>query len=213
MDGLEAYCKAIVDIVPSRLDVSLYDIPWRNISAGVNKAEKKLTIGVFAEDPSYPIHPPQKRALKEATDRLASQGHTIVPLTAAECRLADCTEVAYDLLGVETATPNSYLYSSGEPVIPSYKMGLKLPDRGKRKFVPDTSNMDGLHRWCHGNVLKEQLQEHWTALWLSKRLDIALAPGSQSTAVPHDTFRQFAYTAIFNLLDVSRPLHGFRIAD
>ena len=74
-EALEIFTKAIIDAGPATLDSTATDVPWRQVK---QRLDSKLRIGVLAEDPSYPLHPPVKRALAEAVRKVEATGHQLV---------------------------------------------------------------------------------------------------------------------------------------
>lgn len=68
--------------------------------------------------------------------------------------------------------------------------------------LPVDTNLDTMHKIDQLSRARDQLRDRWRQTFVSNGLDAVLAPGSQSTAVPHDTYGWPAYTAIWNILDV-----------
>lgn len=198
-DALVQFTKAIIDAVPARYDATTLDVPWRTIES----SSQKLIIGVVPEDPTYPLHPPVKRAMEEAICKIEAAGHTIVRLTADECRIPDTQVVALHMFGLDPKTSLQNINSSGEPVIPSYAKGYKMvsPTPG---FLPDLSKLEPLEKLAFLNVKRLELQNIWRKLLLDKKVDVCISPSSQGGPVPHDTFGWPPYTCLFNFLDVSQ---------
>ncbi|KAJ5966381.1 hypothetical protein N7481_013095 [Penicillium waksmanii] len=90
LDGIETFFKTLFEARPALYDSTILDIPWRQVST-----KQKLRIGVVPESPNFPLQPPVKRTLANVTRILEAQGHTIIPLSSAECRVMEATEVAF----------------------------------------------------------------------------------------------------------------------
>jgi amidase len=199
-EALEIFTKAVIDSVPGALDSTAIDVPWRLLDPITNS---KLRIGVLAEDPSYPLHPPVKRALAEAVKRVQAAGHQVIQLSAEQGHVADATEVAALLFMLETETPVGHIKASGEPPVPSVAAQHQPANRGEETFVPDISKLSKLQQYAALTVKRQELSEDWRKLWSDLKLDAVVGPPAQNTAVPHDTFGWPPYTAHLNLLDVS----------
>ncbi|OCT53037.1 Acetamidase [Cladophialophora carrionii] len=198
-EALEIFTKVVIDSVPGALDSTAIDVPWRQLDP---TAESKLRIGVLAEDPSYPLHPPVKRALEEAIRRIQADGHQVIQLSAEQGRVADATEVAARLFTLETETTVGHIKASGEPPVPSVAAQHQPANRGERSFVPDISKLGKLQQYAALTVKRQELSEDWRKLWSDLKLDAVIGPPAQNTAVPHDTYGWPPYTAHLNLLDV-----------
>ncbi|KAJ5754645.1 Amidase [Penicillium manginii] len=109
LDGIETFFKTLFEARPALYDSTILDIPWRQVST-----KQKLRIGVVPESPNFPLHPPVKRALADATRILKAQGHTIIPLNSAECRVMEATEIAFGTFALDPGARN-HLESSGDP--------------------------------------------------------------------------------------------------
>lgn len=57
------------------LDDGALNLKWDELPQG---EAQRLTVGVLAEDPKYPLHPNMKRSLRIAVQKLKAAGHTIV---------------------------------------------------------------------------------------------------------------------------------------
>ncbi|OAG38781.1 hypothetical protein AYO21_06976 [Fonsecaea monophora] len=197
-EALEVLTKSVIDSVPATLDSTAIDVPWRQLE---QKAETKLRIGVLAEDPLYPLHPPVKRALAEAVNRLKGQGHQVIQLSAEQGHVADATELAAELFSLETETPRGHILASGEPPVPSVAAGHRPANFGSYKFLRDIGNLDKLKKYAALNVKRQELCEDWRKIWSEEKLDVVISPAAQNTAVPHDTYGWPAYSAFVNVLD------------
>ncbi|KAJ9603676.1 hypothetical protein H2200_011862 [Cladophialophora chaetospira] len=199
LDALEIFVKAVVGAVPANLDSTAIDVPWRELT---QTPDPKLRIGVLAEDSSYPLHPPVRRALAEAVKKLQTNGHQVIQLSQEQGHVADASDVATALFGLETGTSVGHIKASGEPFVPSLTQGNQPVNRGVERFVPDISDLGKLQQYAALTVKRQEISEDWRRIWLELNLDAVIGPPAQNTAVPHDTYGWPPYTAHLNLLDV-----------
>ncbi|KIY03223.1 uncharacterized protein Z520_01690 [Fonsecaea multimorphosa CBS 102226] len=197
-EALEVLTKGIIDAVPAVFDSTAIDVPWRSLE---QDGKDKLRIGVLAEDPLYPLHPPVKRALAEAARRLADRGHQVIQLSPEQGHVADATEVAFELFCLETETPRGHILASGEPPVPSVAAGHRPANFGSYTYVGDIAKLDRLQKYAALTVKRQELSEDWRKIWSEMKLDAVISPPAQNTAVPHDTYGWPPYTCLLNLLD------------
>lgn len=202
-EALEIFAEAMIGARPAMLDSTAIDVPWRQLQ---KHPRSKLRIGILAEEPVYPLHPPVKRALAEAVKRLEAEGHEMIQLASAECHVSDATEVACELFMLETKTPLGNINASGEPMVPSVAKMHGPITAGHYRFVPNLEGLDILHKYAVLSVKRQELSENWRRIWSEKNLDAVISPAAQNTAVPHDMYGWPPYTCLLNLLDVRRPL-------
>ncbi|OAP65475.1 hypothetical protein AYL99_01447 [Fonsecaea erecta] len=197
-EALELLTQAVIDAVPATYDSTAIDVPWRQLK---QDGAANLRIGVLAEDPLYPLHPPVKRALAEAAKKLADQGHQLIHLSPEQGHVSDATEVAWELFCLETETPTGHILASGEPAVPSVAAGFRPANFGSYKYVPDIDKLDRLQKFAALTVKRQELSEDWRKTWSEMELDAVISPPAQNTAVPHDTYGWPPYTCFLNLLD------------
>lgn len=211
-DGLGILTREIIDAVPAKTDVSSLDIPWRRLTT----TRTKLRIGIFPEEPLYPLQPPVKRALAEAVNVLKEAGHELVSIDTSEAQLNACSEVAWELMALDPGrTSIRHITSIGEPFVPSVSTREPPTNFGNFEFVQsDVTNLDPFHRYAAVNLKRDELQESWMRrIWTEKNLDVVIGPVARSSAVVHDTFGWPFYTVFVNVLDVSSPYVGSRSAE
>ncbi|KIW89464.1 uncharacterized protein Z519_09620 [Cladophialophora bantiana CBS 173.52] len=197
-EALEVLTKAIIDSVPATFDSTAIDVPWRRLD---QDEDAKLRIGVLAEDPLYPLHPPVKRALAEVANRLAAEGHQVIQLSPEQGHVADATEVAGELFSLETETPRGHILASGEPPVPSVAAGHRPASFGNYQYVPNIEKLGKLQKYAALTVKRQELSEDWRKMWSEMKLDAVISPPAQNTAVPHDTYGWPPYTCLLNVLD------------
>ena len=202
LDGIELSMENLLGLDAWRYDSSACSSPWRRQSPA--SPTKPLTIGVLPEDPPYPLHPPVKRALSDATAALKAAGHTIVHLpydSSTSCETA--CRIGWESFMIDpTQAVRGHIEQGGEPFINSLiiqpkPLGLGIP-RGK-----DIAGLAAI------NVDIANFRESWRQVWVKHDLDVVLGPGAQNTAVPHDTYHMPPYTLVWNVLNVgSCSKHG-----
>ncbi|KAI3394262.1 hypothetical protein diail_2965 [Diaporthe ilicicola] len=199
LGALEVFLKSVISTRPALLDSTVLDVPWRN----VGPPKSKLRIGVLAEDPLLPWHPPVKKAVSDIAGLLRAQGHETVSLTAQECLTAASYDVATQLFSLDK-TSAEILAKGGEPLVPSlvYIRDAMKEVKWDRERLPDTRSLkDGLERLSFLNVKRYEIQDLWKKTWVGHGLDAVIGPGAQTTAVEHDMYALAPYTCLFSLLD------------
>lgn len=181
---------------PWQYDSTAIASPWRSPAL-----KKVLTIGVLIEDPIFPLHPPVARILADAVEKLSSAGHKIVFLQNAPS-IALSNKIAIDLFSLDNSrTTYTHIVKSGEPVIPSVANIL----RALAPTAPAT--LEGLF---DTNIKKEEYIRGWHEVFINEKIDVIIGPGSETTALPHDTYGNAPYTIIWNVLNVSFPYFIFK---
>ena len=84
-----------------------------------------MRVGYYIEDPSFPVHPPVRRALDESAMALAAAGHEIIVL-----KDTPSMKTAIDLSTSYWSMDNNKVWlknieASGEPIIPSLQKTIK----------------------------------------------------------------------------------------
>lgn len=199
LDGIELFFRSVLGAQPALYDSTIIDIPWRLVPR-----KSILRIGVIPEDPLFPLHPPVKRALAEATSILETQGHQVIRLDAREAKVSEIAEVAWNIFSLDPSAGN-HLKVSRDPPVPGLVHILKESERLKAFYaptLPDMNELDRLGKLGVLNASRAQLREEYRKLWVRHELDVCIAPPAQNTAVPHDLFGMPPYTVLLNLLDV-----------
>lgn len=197
LNDIELFFTSVISTAPWKYDSTTHAVPWQN----VGNLRSSFRIGVLAEDPKWPLHPPVRRTIDDAVKLLENAGHTIVQLpqnvsTAAQTGL----DLSLEYFSLDDSnTSLRYIQEGGEPAINALKvLGLDKPQPNQRKYtIPELAALD-LRRLEYGDA--------WRRQFTDLELDIIIAPGAQNTAVPHDTYGLFPYTVMWNLLDVSSTL-------
>jgi amidase len=191
----ELFLTSVISTEPWRYDSTTHAVPWKRVDE--TSISSTLRIGILAEDPKWPLHPPVRRAIRDAANLLENAGHTVIDLPPDVSTSAGTgLEMALEYFSLDdTNTSLRYVEEGGEPAINSLKvLGLDKPSPNQRKYsIQDLAALD-LRRTGYSNA--------WRQRFTHFDLDIVIAPGAQNTAVPHDTYGLFPYTVMWNLLDV-----------
>lgn len=183
--------RTVIQSKPWELDFTAAPTPWTP-----SKDLKKLTIGYIAEDSKYTVAPPLLRVMGASRDKLEEAGHNIVTLEDFPSFPVGC-DVAWSYFDLDNDQIPVYKFTadSGEPLISSVKKWYgETSDSRKDRTLEDLYEM---------NVQRALFKQRWHDIFKEKKLDVILVPGSRNTAVLHDKFEFPAYTAMWNLVDVS----------
>lgn len=199
VEDLSLFMEVVIGARPWKYDPRAYDLPWA--ASAPSEGTKRLRIGLLPEDPEYPLHPPVRRTLNDTAAALERVGHTIVrlphdPATA----VSRGARISVHFLGLGQAGIKTLGEVAGEPLIKSVLLGAHPFADGK--FLVDTQ-ADVPRQQHELNIIRDAYIDSWQRIWLENELDVIVAPGAQSTAVPHDTFGSAIYAQFLNLLDVS----------
>lgn len=204
ISDLKLFMQTVIDDGHAwKYDPSASAVPW-NIPQDINlKNNGSLTIGVLSEDKHYPLHPPVKRALQDAVERLTRAGHKIVPIdndTNEDLSLAYLTRLAFQYF---TYAPHvDILAKSGEPAVKSIAKLWSGPSPMFSGPPPVDQGLDPFQKIQKLHEAKNKFRDAWHRIWVEKKLDAIIAPGAQNTAVVHDTYGWPPYTLVWNVLDV-----------
>ncbi|KAH7553089.1 hypothetical protein BM1_08062 [Bipolaris maydis] len=196
--ALNTLCSSVMSVRPALYDSTALDVPWLDLSA--SPGPEKLRIGVVSEDPSFPLHPPVKRALAEAVRLLEAQGHYIHKISAPTAHVADALAIAFAYFFLDDTAPQ-HIEASGEPLVPSVKQSMGAFHAFKNSFLDDMAHLEGVKRVAALNVKRNIIMDEWRSLWKEQKLDVVIGPSAQHTAVPHDTYGLPPYTLFLNVLD------------
>ncbi|KAL6924167.1 hypothetical protein ACHAPO_011495 [Fusarium lateritium] len=196
VEDLELFMKITMGQRPWNYDPSVADIPWRDLNGA---ADKRLTIGVMAEDPDYPLSPPVRRSLAKAASALERAGHKVVQIQADPKRNAGHgARIGFQYFSLVGPDPDTISRECGEPLVASVARMVHPFSKGEFPVRPDLELADKL--FSLGEV-KLEYGKAWQEVWRDNSLDVVLAPGASSTAVPHDTYGNPVYTLMWNVLD------------
>ncbi|KAM3479823.1 hypothetical protein MY5147_001503 [Beauveria neobassiana] len=197
VDALNTLMKVVVDYRPWKLDSTVVDLPWRDVKL---EAGQKLRIGVMAQDPAFPLHPPIRDSIKEAAEKLIAAGHQVIPLQPSDGLLWEALQTAFGLFSLDS-TGARIVEEAGEPPIPSRAKLLKAMTFAPWTYLEDVQKLEGLARLSALNRKRAEIARVWHAAYTKHDLDAVIGPLMQHTAAPHDEFSGSAYGTIFNLID------------
>ena len=199
VEDLSLFMEVVVGARPWKYDPNAYDLPWAKRTSGDDT--KRLRIGLLPEDPEYPLHPPVRRALREAAAALERAGHTVVRLAHDPATsVSRGARISAQFLGLgQTDVVKTIEKLAGEPLIKSVLTGAHPFENGK--FLVDPQ-LDLARQQHELNAIRASYLDSWQRLWLENDIDVVMAAGAQSTAVPHDTFGDPLYARFLNVLDV-----------
>ncbi|KAF5001087.1 hypothetical protein FGRMN_1281 [Fusarium graminum] len=196
VEDLEMFMKVTMSKRPWHYDPSVSDIPWRELK---NTPEKRLVIGVMAEDPEYPLHPPVRRALAKAASVLEKAGHKMVYLSQDPKRNAGHGgRIGFQYFSMMGPDPDTISREIGEPLVNSVTIGVHPFSKGEFPVPPQ---LDVPERLARLNDVRFEYTKAWQQVWRDNELDVVLAPGAATTSVPHDTYGVPVYTLMWNVLD------------
>jgi hypothetical protein len=150
------------------------------------------------------VAPALKETLTSAATRLAQDGgHKIIPVPkfpSFDAAMQLCWAL-FDLDNDLTSFKN--IEDSGEPQVKAvaalYPRALAQGGRTPRT-LEELFDLDGQ---------RTQISSQWHRIFVDNELDVLMVPGSQyATATPHDCYGAPPYTAMWNLVNVSRLSRG-----
>lgn len=203
VQDLRVAMAAMMQLRPWLYDATACDIPWQDPFPSKEAAQadgpgRKLTIGILPEDPAYPLHPPVHRAIKTAAARLEESGHRVVWLARdADREVGLGMRLAFQFFG---AGWEGGLPELGEPPVASVAVGSHPFSNDPPPVSDDSSPVRFLAKLGHARTA---YADAWRRAWRDNGLDVVLAPGALSPAVPLDTYGLPTYTVMWNLIDVS----------
>ncbi|KAH7137323.1 amidase signature domain-containing protein [Dactylonectria estremocensis] len=196
VDDLALFMKVVLEQRPWRYDATAVDVPWRE---GEVTKGGKLVVGVLAEDPDYPLHAPVKRALASAAAALEKAGHKVVHLPADPKTSAGFgARIGFQYFTMMGPPPDVISEQVGEPLVASVARLVHPFTKAPMPVSPELdvpSQYSDLHKVCGDYA------DSWRQTWIENELDVVLAPGAVSTAVPHDTYGNPVYTLMWNVLN------------
>ncbi|KAJ5775005.1 uncharacterized protein N7511_000016 [Penicillium nucicola] len=184
----ELFLRVVFNSNAADLDNGALGIPWIE-----QNPSSTLTIGIMPEDPARPMHPPMKRALAEAAQKLSASGHRVVSLDKEMKFIARACEVSWEYFSLDPdRTPLGHIAKGGEPHIPSLHFTYNLEEVG-----PEPN----LRKLFQLNVSRDEITAKMRQLFVDNQLDVILGAGYQSCAVEHDAYGLPLYTVLANLVD------------
>ncbi|KAJ5731330.1 uncharacterized protein N7483_005838 [Penicillium malachiteum] len=199
VSDLQLFMKTILkDGQAWKYDTTASGAPWIDGPRGGDARNGRLTIGVLSEDKQFPLHPPIKRALDLAVERLTRAGHRIVRIESPseELSVSYASRLAFQYFIYGPA--EDHITPSGEPLVESVAKFSSPMFTGPFPVDQILEIVQKINELHHARL---RVCDSWRQVWIDHHLDVLLAPGSQSTAVAYDTYGWPPYTLMWNLID------------
>lgn len=157
---------------------------------GAPTKDRKPVVGIV-EKSSLTPHPPIRRALREAAEKLRGAGFTVKAFAPAD--FGEIRSVTRQLFTVDGLSyQRRELAKVGEPPVPSVR---KI---GFWDLAPKTHEA----MWSL-NTTKAALQKQMLDRWTAAGVDVVICPAGPHTAVKPDEWTYDTYTVCWNAMDVS----------
>ncbi|EGV65445.1 amidase [Yamadazyma tenuis] len=187
LEGIELVTKAIIESEACSKISMARAVPWRPV-----EVSRPLRIGSLVPESRLPIHPPLKRILKEAEQKLRAQGHEIVPIEKYPSAYDSWKTIMGLFLADPESTAISTILDAGEPLINS------LTDTGVKAFRGAPESIAEL---IELKAEAYRAAEDWHGVFDDNNLDCIIGPGAPGAAPPHDSCIIAPFTAQWNLVD------------
>ncbi|KAL1409385.1 hypothetical protein Q8F55_003368 [Vanrija albida] len=185
----ELFISAILAAEPWKVDPTMVGMPWRPETAVFSHGGARPRIGVMWDDGVVVPQPPMRRALKAAVDRLKSQGYDVVDFTPY--RTAESWAILHKLYFTDGgAYVRGLAAATGEPILPLTEWIMA------GAVAEDAAGIMALNR------ARDAFRVDWWAYFAAQKVDIILTPAYPGPAPVLGTSKYWAYTALFNILDM-----------
>ena len=187
LEAIQMITKIVFNNNPRKYDFEALNIEYREPGT---LEKSTLKIGVVLGDDMLPIHPPMKRVIRKAYEKLRDE-YCDVQFIEKVPSYDKAWTLAWRLFQVDPGnTAFDDLLSMKEPLIKS----LTLP--GLETYGTGPKTLDELVE------IKEQVKElkqQWMEIF--EDYDVIISPGSPGSAPPHDKYGIAPYTTMWNLVD------------
>jgi amidase len=183
--------RTIVESKPWTYDHTALATPWTPSSL-----KNPITVGCIIEDPHCAVASPVSRAMRTAIEKLHQAGLKVIMLDEIPSFevAANLTWSYFDL--DNHLTPfKDWPAATGEPLV--------LAVEKMYRSHLDTRRSRTLEELFEMNIQRSAFRRRWHEIFISNSLDVILAPSNRSTALLHDEYGKTAYTAMWNLVNVS----------
>jgi amidase len=135
-------------------------------------------IGLWCDDPDFPVEAAVRDCFEEAADRLAAAGAVVDRAVRPAFRLADAERVAFALWTASTTASTDHFVALIE--------AAEALDPGDDRLAARRLRAEALrhHDWVALDGQRRQMARAWSAAL--DRCDVLLCPVSPVVAVPHD---------------------------
>ncbi|PVH96081.1 amidase [Periconia macrospinosa] len=186
---IHRFLEAVRNAEPWGFDSGVHKFSWMNLDP---KPVEHLTIGIVEDDGTHTPHPPVRRGIKVAAEKLRAAGAKVVPIQLPEVdRHIGELYKFFKIGGPEPLF--SMIKASGEPLVNSVQMTGLVKD----EYVEPPTVQDYFAMFDRRDAAIQQYQD----LFQEHELDALLMPGAPHTAPPFDIWSCISYTGLWNYLD------------
>ncbi|POS79260.1 amidase [Diaporthe helianthi] len=187
-DGLQAWMKAVLD---EKADMSPASAPWRSVPE-----LGSFTVGVMWDDGIVKPHPPVRRALRTAVDKIRAAGVQVVEWVPHD------RARGYAMLAPLCFPDGGKRYldefdKSGERPVTSVVQALD--DQTKESCGVSVAGLEDPQTLAQE---RESYQREHDALMAERGVDFILGPAYVGAGALHDDAKYPLYTSIWNILDL-----------
>jgi amidase len=199
LETIELVTKLVFDNGPQKYDFEALGTGY--IDPCITEKDA-LKIGIVRGDHKFPIHPPMKRVINEAAEKLKRAGH-IVEFVNEVPSYEDAWSYAWRLFRVDPkSTAVNDIFAAGEPFVKSVTLpGLDVYGSGPK-------DIDELI--CIRGQMNE-LKRQWMEIF--NKYDVVISPGAPGSAPPHDMYGIAVYTTMWNVVDFPALVIPYGVAD
>lgn len=185
----ELFISSILADEPWRRDPTMVGMPWRPEAAKYTHGGDKPRIGVMWDDGVVLPQPPMRRALAAAVERLKKAGYEVVDFKPYRTQEGwDTLRQLYFTDGGAHIRATAAL--SGEPILPLTEWIMEGAVNN------DATQIRALNR------ARDAFRLDWWRYYAEQKVDIILTPAYPGPAPVLGTSKYWAYTALFNILDM-----------
>ncbi|CUM67338.1 uncharacterized protein PRCAT00005031001 [Priceomyces carsonii] len=187
-EDIDLFMKAIIDGEPWKRDACALPIPWRDVS---RPDAKSLKVAICYDDGLVKPSPPILRALRNAAEKLAAAGVTVVDWKPINVKkIVEACASMYNADG--NFAQKRALAESGEPLLPLTKVALSFGCGDDGVSVAKNQELNGIRDSGRQDYFSE----------LNKQgIDYILCPTYASVAAKPSTVKYWGYTSLWNILD------------
>ncbi|TQV92648.1 fatty-acid amide hydrolase [Cordyceps javanica] len=184
LEDIAMYSRVVIDSQPWLRDAKCHPLPWKPL-----ELPRKLRIGVMWDDTLVRPTPPVARALRHTVTKLLRAGHDVVDWQPTDM-LQSLTMIGKFFVADGALAIRKELERTGEPWRPE----MDAYRDAQPMSVYDVWNLQ-TERTAFQNANLDR--------WNDAGLDALLLPTMPYVTHRHQGTRHVAYTAVFNILDVS----------
>ncbi|TXT06174.1 hypothetical protein VHUM_03647 [Vanrija humicola] len=185
----ELFVSSILAAEPWKRDPTMVGMPWRPEAARFSNGGERPRIGVMWDDGVVVPQPPMRRALSAAVDKLKAAGYDVVDFTPY--RTAESWEILRQLYFTDGgAYVRGQAAKTGEPILPLTEW---IMAGAKDNTATEVMAL---------NRARDAFRLDWWRYFAEQKVDLILTPAYPGPAPVLGTSKYWAYTALFNILDM-----------